>query len=110
MISVKINNFEYQVNNNEFEIQPHRSFTNLKIRKHVGKLERIISILKECATSLNVTNLVLYNMNCGGFIPLQCSSFFEKIFLVETYYTDFENILKNIENFKIKNKKRTDMV
>jgi tetratricopeptide (TPR) repeat protein len=110
MISVKINNFEYQVNNNEFEIQPHRSFTNLKIRKHVGKLERIISILKECATSLNVTNLVLYNMNCGGFIPLQCSSFFEKIFLVETYYTDFENILKNIENFKIKNKKQTDNI
>ena len=110
MVSVKINDFDYQVNNNEFEIKPHRSFSNLKIRKDVGNLERIISIFKECATSLNLTNLVVYNMNCGGFIPLQCSSFFEKIFLVETYYTDFENILKNIENFKIKNKKRTDNI
>jgi predicted O-methyltransferase YrrM len=110
MSSVTINNFEYQVNKNEFEIQPHDSFTNLKIRRDVGRLERIISLLKECAKSLNITNLLVYNTNCGGFLPIQCSSFFEKIFLVETFYTDCENIFKNVENCNIKSKNRIENI
>jgi len=93
---VKIDGKEYQVNANEFVHQPHERFTNLIIRSNVCKLERIGSLLNELVNELKIKNLIIYNTQCGGFLPIQCCSNFEKIFLVETFFTDIDNIITNI--------------
>ena len=61
MISVKLNGKEFQVNNNEFEHQPHERYTNLLIRKDVGYLERVVSLISELSC-LSVKNLIIYHL------------------------------------------------
>jgi predicted O-methyltransferase YrrM len=97
---VKIDGQEYEVNPNEFLHQPHERFTNLVIRNDVAKLERIASLLNELCICLKIKNLIIYNANCGGFLPLQCSSNFKKIFLVETLGFNCDNIVTNINKIE----------
>ena len=99
---VKINGEDYQVNNNEFEQQHHDRFTNLLIRKDVGYLERIVSLICEL-NCLNLKNLIIYNTNKGGYLPINCSFFYENLILVETQTTHIDNILINIDKKKINN-------
>ena len=96
---VKIDGQEYQVNANEFIQIPHDRFTNLVIRSDVGKLERISSLLNELGKELNLKNLIIYNTQCGGFLPIQCCTNFEKIFLIETSVVHVENIVTNINKY-----------
>ena len=93
---VKIDGQEYQVNANEFVYQQHDRFTNLVIRSDVGKLERLGALFNELCNDLKIKNLIIYNTNCGGFLPIQCCQNFEKIFLVETYVNNLDNIMTNI--------------
>lgn len=93
---VKIDGLEYQVNANEFVHKPHERFTNLAIRSDVAKLERLGALFNDLATSLKIKNLIIYNTNCGGFLPIECSPNFEKVFLVETFINNVDNIVTNI--------------
>lgn len=97
---VKIDGKEYQVNDNEFVQQPHDRFTNLVIRSDVGKLEKLSSLLNELGIELKLKNLIIYNTQCGGFLPIQCSPNFDKIFLVETSVVHVDNIVKNIQKIE----------
>ena len=99
---VKIDGQEYQVKTNEFVHQPHEQFTNLMIRSDVGILERLGSLFNDLGTQLNIKNLIIYNTNCGGFLPIQCCSNFEKVFLIETNVTNVDNIEKNINKYNKK--------
>ena len=99
---VKINKHDYKVNNNEFAKIPHEAFSNLLIRDNVGKLERITSLINEL-NSLKIDNLIIYNPTHGGFIPINCSQNYKNIYLVETNITHVDNILSNINTFKINN-------
>jgi predicted O-methyltransferase YrrM len=93
---VKIDGLEYQVNANEFVHEPHDRFTNLVIRSDVAKLERLCALFNDLAISLKMKNLIIYNTNCGGFLPIQCSTNFEKVFLVETFVNNLDNIVTNV--------------
>jgi hypothetical protein len=99
---VKINKHDYQVNNNEFIKIPHAKFSNLIIRDNVGKFERTISLINELS-SLKIDNLILYNTDHGGFIPINCSQNYKNIYLVETNTIHIDNILLNVNTFKISN-------
>jgi len=94
---VKIDGLEYQVNPTEFVQQPHYKFNNLVIRSDVGKLERIGALLNELGKDLKLKNLIIYNTNCGGFLPIKSCPNFEEIFLVETSVVHVENITTNIK-------------
>jgi predicted O-methyltransferase YrrM len=96
---VKIDGKEYEVNSNEFIQISHDRFTNLVIRSDVGKLERLSSLFNELGKELNLKNLIIYNTQCGGFLPIQCCNNFEKIFLVETSVLHVENIITNINKY-----------
>ena len=99
---VKIDGQEYQVNDNEFTKIPHDRFTNLNIRADVGKFERVVSLINEL-TCLKIENLILYNTTHGGFIPIKCSSSYKNIYTIETTMNHIENIVENMNNFKLKN-------
>ena len=101
-MSVKLNGKEFQVNNNEFELQPHERYTNLLIRKDVGYLERVVSLISELSY-LSVKNLIIYNTNKGGYLPINCSKYYENITLIETNVSHIDNITSNINKFNIKN-------
>ena len=99
---VKINKHDYKVNDNEFIKIPHDTFNNLIIRNDVGKLERIISLINELC-SLKIDNLIIYNTEHGGFIPINCSQNYKNIYLLETNTNHIDNILSNLNTFKINN-------
>jgi hypothetical protein len=80
--------------NNEFIKIPHAKFSNLIIRDNVGKFERTISLINELS-SLKIDNLILYNTDHGGFIPINCSQNYKNIYLVETNTIHIDNILLN---------------
>jgi hypothetical protein len=102
MMSVKLNGKEFQINNNEFEHQPHESYTNLLIRKDIGYLERVVSLISELSY-LSVKNLIIYNTNKGGYLPIKCSNYYENITLIETNMSHIDNITSNINKSNIKN-------
>jgi len=102
IMSVKLNGKEFQVNNNEFERQPHERYTNLLIRKDVGYLERVVSLISELSY-LSVKNLIIYNTNKGGYLPIKCSNYYKNITLIETNVSHIDNITSNINKYDIKN-------
>jgi len=99
---VKINQHEYQVNENEFEQKYHNKYTSLLIRKDVGMLERIISLINEL-NFLNIKNLIVYNTNNGGYLPINCRNSFNNIILIETQISHIDNILYNINKHNVNN-------
>ena len=99
---VKLNGKEYAVNSNEFEHQPHERYTNLLIRKDIGELERIVSLINELAC-LNISELIIYNTNKGGYLPINCSNFYKNLTLIETNVSQIDNIISNINKFNVKN-------
>jgi hypothetical protein len=99
---VKLNGKEYQVNNNEFEHQPHETYSNLLIRKDIGYLERVISLISELS-SLSIESLIIYNTDKGGYLPINCSKYYENINLIETNVSHIDNITSNVSKFNIKN-------
>ena len=47
--------------------------------------------------------MIFFNTNKGGFLPIESSSFFNKIFLLNTQLEHLKNIESNILNHKIQN-------
>jgi hypothetical protein len=99
---VKINKNTYHVNDNEFNKIVIQEYCNLKILNDVGFFERLTSLffeLKNC----NITNLLCFNTTHGGFLPINCSSFFDSITLINTSLEQKININNNIKNHNIQN-------
>ena len=99
---LKINGIDYNVNDGEFAKIPHDQYQNLVIREGVGKFERIISLINEIG-HLNIENLIVYNTTHGGFIPINCSPNFPKVFALDTQPNHLDNAANNVKNRKIKN-------
>ena len=97
---VKINGMDYLVNNNEFEKLDHNLFSNLQLKNDLALLERIVSFINECSV-LHLKKLVIYNTRFGGFIPINCSPFFETVYLMKTEKNQIENISSNIQHYNI---------
>ena len=99
---LRINGIDYIVNDGEFAKIPHDQYQNLVIRESVGKFERIISLINEIG-HLNVENLIVHNTTHGGFIPINCSPNFQKVFALNTQSDHADNAATNVKNRKIKN-------
>ena len=97
---VKINGMDYLVNNNEFEKLDHNLFSNLQLKNDLALLERIVSFINDCSV-LHLKKLVIYNTRFGGFIPINCSPFFETVYLMKTEKNQIENISSNIQHYNI---------
>jgi len=97
-----INKKKYSVNNDEFNKIPHEEYNNLRILDKLGEFERIASLLGELGEELKIPTCHFTNPTHGGFLPIQCSDTFEKIYLTDVLEKHKENIEKNVDYHKIK--------
>lgn len=104
-MEIEINKKKYIVNTDEFNYVKSNEFYNLKILKNLSEYERLSNFLNELMYSLDNknNNLFIVNSNHGGYIPIQCSSAFSYVYLLNTEKIHKENIIKNINNFQILN-------
>ena len=97
MLIKKINNINYFVNNDEFNIIHHNEYTNLKIIDKLGYFETIISFINKIS---HEHNLFFYNVTHGGFIPLNCSKYCNHTF-IQCNNLHFNNIDNNCKNLNL---------
>ena len=101
----EINKKKYKVNSGEFKTNHHDEYNNLIIKDKLGEYERIVSLL--CEISLYPSSIfkkcALYNPTHGGFIPINCSSSFEKIILLKVAEDHKSNIVENCETHGVTN-------
>jgi len=94
---VEINKKQYQVCEGEFEKIPHKEYNNLVIIDKVGFYENIISLLTSIGQSICIKHAIFYGITHGGYLPLNCSQNFEKVFITKTEEKHKLNIFKNLE-------------
>jgi predicted O-methyltransferase YrrM len=97
-----INKKKYQVNDDEFTRKNIPEFCNLRILNDVGLFEQLISLffeLKNCS----ITNMVCFNATHGGFLPIECSAFFDNITLINTDPIHGDNLNTNVASHSTKN-------
>ena len=99
----EINKQIYNVLDGEFKNNHHEEYNNLIIKDKLGFCERIISLLCELASTLNIDQCVFYNQTHGGFIPINCSASFKNLFLLDTDNSQLHNILQNATSFNVTN-------
>ena len=99
-----INKKIYRVNNDEYKKVNHEQYSNLNILDQLGFHERQISFLKEITNIYEVkVSLKINKISHGGFIPIKCSEYFDKIYINDDHKHQ-KNILYNIkEHLKGKN-------
>ena len=99
----KLNDKEYLVNSNEFEINKHDTYSNLLIRKDIGELERLISLINELSIIVKIKTILIYNTTHGGYLPINCAKYYENIILLETQSSQADNILYNKKKYAADN-------
>jgi len=92
----QINNKNYYVESEEFNIIPNDKYPQLVILENLNIFERIISLLIELS-NIGVTKSIFFNITHGGFIPLECSEKLNKVFILNTNEKHISNIKKNVE-------------
>jgi hypothetical protein len=103
-MEILINNQKYKLNENEYTKIHHDEYHNLRLYSEVGLHERIIGLIKKCKQVYCFEpDFISYNTKHGGFIPIQLSGNFTKIYLLDTDDLDRYNIDKNIKNQYINN-------
>jgi len=79
---LNINSEPFMVNECEYDINYIEEFCNLTIFKNLGEHERIISLINEMSTLFNnEKSISFYNITHGGYIPIKCADFYDKIYI-----------------------------
>ena len=100
---IKIENTNYTVNNNEFIKSEHKEYNNLFLYQELGDLERLIGFIKEVQLELKLEKILFFNTTHGGFLPLNISKYFSKVFVIIDESTHKQNLLENIKIQNITN-------
>ena len=104
-MEILINNKKYKVNDNEYIKNQHNEYTNLRLYHDLGIHERIIGLIKKCKEvfTFGETDFISLNTKYGGFIPINLSNNFNKIYLLNTNDLNSNNINENIIRHNIDN-------
>jgi FkbM family methyltransferase len=96
---IKVNYKNYLVAEDEFKKINHNVFTHLKILEKVEYFEKLISIINETSSLFNnlKKKLIIENTTHGGFLPIQCSEYFDTVVLLNTNKQHYNNILENLK-------------
>jgi GR25 family glycosyltransferase involved in LPS biosynthesis/predicted O-methyltransferase YrrM len=100
---IELNKKLYNVLSDEFKTIHHEQYNNLIIKDKLGFCERIISLLCELSTTLNINQCVFYNQTHGGFIPIHCSSSFKSMVILKTESNHIYNIVQNSAAYNVCN-------
>jgi hypothetical protein len=98
MQTVTLNSFEYIVKKDEFIIQPHQEYNNLKIYPKVGELERVVGLLTDLSENKSDSTLLVIGWSHGGFVPINCAKKYNNV-VVKTndLIPVYDNLPKNIK-------------
>lgn len=97
METITIQGKEYHVKKNEFVLQPHREYNNLRIYPKVGELERIIGLLQDLVENRPHSTLLVYDWSHGGFVPQGCTKKYETVHVVTNEVIPFmESLPRNL--------------
>jgi len=99
---VSINKKTYVVNSREFNIIIHNEYNNLIIREGLGEMERVCALMRDIVLK-DIDTLICYSPTHGGFVPINASSAYNHVYLVNVLPEHKPNIVKNIENENIAN-------
>ena len=101
---IEINKQIYRLNLNEYTKVNHEEYSNLNILDQLGFHERQIGLLKEISKLYKEkVNIKMNNITHGGFIPINCSNYYNNIY-ININEEHSNNILQNIsKNLKHKN-------
>ena len=94
----------YVVNIDEYQNKYHEEFNNLKIIENLGEHDRIVSLLNEISCLFSDKTICFNSISHGGYIPLNCSDKYKKIFIdnkIENSHTI--NLNENIKYYNVKN-------
>jgi tetratricopeptide (TPR) repeat protein len=93
-----INNKPHYCLETEFNVVPHKIYNNLQILANLGALERIVGLLRELASSLQIPALCHQHATHGAFVSTECSANFGKIHL-SMDPIHFDPVARNIEPY-----------
>ena len=102
---VTINKKVFFVEQNEFMEIKNERFSNLKILDDVHKYERITGLLHELSKVTSAQNHILLciNVTHGGFLAINSSNHFKKIYGICDTLNNYNNAIKNIEKINAYN-------
>ena len=99
-MSVKINQRQYTVNNDEFSVIIHPVYNHLRILSGLGELERIVGLLREIISEFSLEQVLFLRPTHGGFVPIELSLSLNKpsvqLFIADLDETHISNISANI--------------
>jgi predicted O-methyltransferase YrrM/tetratricopeptide (TPR) repeat protein len=100
---INIEKLNYNIKNNEFKKINHAEYNYLKLYDDIGIFERIIGLiktLKECFDE--DVNFISYDTTHGGFIPINLTTEFTKIYICQYDLEHITNIKNNINSLILK--------
>jgi hypothetical protein len=100
---VDIDKRKYKVRNDEFKVIPHDAYNNLNILDDIGTNDRVVSLLKDLADAHSVKQCVFANPSHGGYVPINCTAAFDKMFVVGVSTDNTANIYENFINNDVRN-------
>jgi tetratricopeptide (TPR) repeat protein len=103
---VLIDGLWWVVEDNEFERREDIEFNNMFILEGLGEKERLVSLLSELNRRLEGI-LVCSGVDCGGYVCIESSKNFEKVYWKSKSLEDDYNVEDNINSFGVKNLEKT---
>ena len=102
---ITLNKKDYVVSLNEYDTIYNEKYSNLKIIKKFGEHERLVSFINEISNMLddnnnsNIKSCNFVSINCthGGYIPINISNFYKKVYIYEKNKLNLKYINTNIE-------------
>lgn len=105
-MEITINRKKYKVETTEFPKFFIQEYCNLHLLQEVGHLERMFGFLRDVLPVIGEKKeLVIINSSHGGFLPIQLSAFYSKIWLIHSQNLNLHasNIKDNVKNHNIQN-------
>jgi len=105
-MSITIDGNNYKITNTEFIKIQHKEYNNLKLYNDIGIFERLIGLIKKLKECFDEdVGFVSYNTTHGGFIPINLTEQFTKIYVYSHNAIHTNNIKYNINHIISKNNK-----
>jgi len=95
-IVIPINDKNYLVKSNEFVKTIDYEYNHLSILQHLGKYERLVSLLEQLSL-LYKLNAVFTGISHGGYIVIETLDFFDKVYCFFSDHINQENFKYNLK-------------
>jgi hypothetical protein len=114
MKNINLDKNNYIVNENEFNIINHKEFHNLILYEDYNLINRISGFINELSTIFeNKIILNMFNVSHGGYIPINCSNNYDKIYInsinLSIEHFKYNLFFQNISNIYYENKETFEL-